>query len=81
MVCSPHTGCRGHWQGSPRQLEIAPRLGQLPFALYIPGGSPLPCLPFLMPWKLPESMVTTLMLPLPRCPCSGISMELLLEGP
>lgn len=77
MACLPHP-VQGHQQGPPGQLEITPRPNQLPFALPVPGGSPLP---FLMPWTLPELTVTIWMVPLPGCPCSGICTERLLEGP
>lgn len=75
-----------HWvQGSlARDLQVSWKLllGWASCLWSFPCLVGLLChLPFLMPWKLPESMVTTWMLPLCRCPCSGISTELLLEGP
>lgn len=77
MVYFPHP-VQGHQQGLLGQLEIASRPNQLPFALPVPGGFPLP---FLMPWTLPESTVPIWMVPVPGCPCSGICTELLWEGP
>lgn len=75
-----------HWvQGSlARDLQVSWKLllGWASCLWSFPCLVGLLChLPFLMPWKLPEPMVTTWMLPLCRCPCSGISTELLLEGP
>lgn len=61
--------CHTLVQGSlARDLQVSWKLllgwaSQLPFALPIPGGSSLPCLLFLIRWKLPELMVTTWMLP------------------
>lgn len=71
LACFPHP-VQGHQQGPPAQLEITPRPHQLPFALPVPGGSPLP---LLMPWTLPELTVTIWMVPLPGGPCSGICTE------
>lgn len=77
LACFPHP-VQGHQQGPPAQLEITPRPHQLPFALPVPCGSPLP---LLMPWTLPELTVTIWMVPLPGCPCSGVCTERLPEGP
>lgn len=67
MVCLDNLGSR---EPQPRALRVSresAQLGQLPFALPVPGGSRFSCLHFLMPQKLLELTVTTWMLLLPSC--------------
>ena len=67
MVCLDNLGSRGLGPGPSRSAGVSAQLGQLPFALPVPAGSPSSCLPFLTPQKLLELIVTTWMLPLPSC--------------